>query len=246
MRLLLSSSVKLASFLLFALASCGAQAMTVAPLILELSSGVSNRTAEIVVRNENASATSIEIETFRVELDENGSQRRTSVENDFLVFPPARMIKPFGAQVFKIQWVGAPLAKSQTYIFAVNQLPVAMPETKSGFQLVFNFEVIANIAPPSGTRSLDVLSSEVISQGGKRFPSLLLSNTGNVHARLSEATLTLRSGNWSKVLMPGELQQRLGVAVVQPGKKRRFTINVELPQNAAQVTAEISYEKALR
>ncbi len=246
MRSLFSSKLYLVSCIVIALGSARAQAMMVTPLILDMSSGVSNRNAEFVVRNDGASPTSIEIETFQIELDESGAQKRTPAPADFLIFPPARMIKPFGAQVFKVQWAGAPLTKSRTYIFAVNQLPVEMPDEKSGFQVVFNFDVIANIAPPTGTRSLDILSSGVVTEGGKRFPSLLISNSGNVHAKLSDLTLVLRSGSWSQVLPPAELQQRLGVAVVQPGKKRRFKINVELPKDAAQVVAEISYEKALR
>ncbi len=231
--------------LLAALFAAGeAHALGVTPLIVELSSGASNRTTQIVVENDNATDTPIEIETFRVELDENGGQHLTPAPSDFLIFPPARMLKPHSKQVFRIQWVGAPLAKSQTYIFAVDQLPVTMPKEKSGVQILFNFDVIANVAPPSGTRSLDVLAAETVMDGGKRYASLLIGNSGTMHAKLSDATLTLRSGSWSQTLTPGELQLRLGAAVVQPGKRRRFRIPVELPAQASSVTAQLAYAKA--
>ena len=221
-----------------------ARALGVTPLVVELSSGAANRTTQIVVENDNATDTPIEIETFRVELDENGGQHLTAAPSDFLVYPPSRMLKPHSKQVFRIQWVGAPLTKSQTYIFAVNQLPVTMPKEKTGVQILFNFDVIANVAPPSGTRSLDVLAAETVMEGGKRYASLLISNSGTVHAKLSDATLTLKSGSWSQTLTPGELQLRLGAAVVQPGKRRRFKIPVELPAQASSVTAQLAYAKA--
>ena len=221
-----------------------ARALGVTPLVVELSSGASNRASQIVVDNDNATDTPIEIEIFRVELDENGGQHLTPAPLDFVVFPPSRMLKPHSKQVFRIQWVGAPLAKSETFIFAVNQLPVKMPAEKSGVQILFNFDVIANVAPPSGTRSLEVLAAETVMEGGKRYASLLIGNSGNVHAKLSDATLTLRSGGWSQTLTSGELQLRLGAAVVQPGKRRRFRIPVELPAQASSVTAELAYPKA--
>jgi P pilus assembly chaperone PapD len=223
-----------------------ARALGVTPLIVELSSGASNRTTQIMVENDNSSDTPIEIEIFLVDLDENGGQHLTPAPSEFVVFPPSRMLKPHSKQVFRVQWAGAPLAKSQTFIFAVNQLPVKMPGDKSGVQVLFNFDVIANVAPPSGTRSLEVLAAETVTEAGKRYASLLIGNSGNVHAKLSDATLTLRSGSWSQTVTPGELQLRLGAAVVQPGKRRRFRIPVELPAQASAVTAEIAYPKGVK
>lgn len=228
---------------------CGlneAQALGVTPLVLELSSGAANRSAQIVVNNDSAAPTPIEIRAFRAELDESGHVQLAQAPSDFIIFPPSKILAPHSKQVFKVQWAGAPLAKSHTYALVVDQLPVAMPNSASGLQVVFNFEVIANVSPPSGTRSLDVLSSSIVTVNGKRFASLLLSNPGNVHAKLSDANVTLQSGSWSKLVGSADLQQRLGVAIVQPGKKRRFVIPVELPANATSVSAQISYEKALR
>jgi fimbrial chaperone protein len=231
----------LAFFGFFASVS-GANALGVTPLVLELSSGSANRTAQIIVENDSASDTPLEIEVYKVELDENGGQQRSPAKSNFLVFPPTRMLKPHSKQVFKIQWVGGALAKSETYILGVNQLAVEMPDAKSGVQVVFNFDIIANVSPPSGTRKLDLVSTSTVTESGKRYPSLLLSNSGNIHAKLSSASLTLTSGNWSKTLTAAELQLRLGAAIVQPGKKRRFLIPVELPAQAATVAASLSYD----
>ncbi len=224
-----------------------AYGLGVTPLIFELNSGdPSKRATQILVNNDSDRDAPIEVVVFRAELDEDGNQKLKPAPSDFLVFPPTRMLKPHSQQVFRVQWVGPALAKSQTYVLSVNELPVAMPADKSGYKIVFSFDVIANVSPLSGTRTLDIVSSGITIEKGKRYPSLLVSNSGNAHAKLSEATLTLRSGSWSKTLTSGELQLGLGIALVQPGKRRRFKIPVELPLEVKSVAAEISYDKTLR
>ena len=235
------------SFICLVLLSAAAQhadAMGVTPLVLELRSGSENRSAQIVVNNDSAADTPVELTIFRVELDESGQQHNTPASSNFIVFPPMRLIPPHGKQVFKIQWAGPPLAKSQTYSFFVRQPHVKMPDTQSGVQLDFQFQVIVNVAPPSGTRTLDLRSSSVAAANGKRYASLLIGNSGNIHAFLGDATVTLRSGSWSQTLLPGDIQRMIGLGTVQPGKNRRFTIPVELPAAATSVTAEINYSQA--
>ena len=223
-----------------------ASALGVTPLVLELRSGSDNRSAQIVVNNDSASDTPIELAIFRVELDEAGQQHSTQASSDFVIFPPMRLIPPHGKQVFKIQWAGGPLAKSQSYSFFVVQPHVKMPDTQSGVQIEFQFQVLVYVAPPSGTRSLDLRSASVSTLNGKRHASLLVSNAGNVHAFLGDATVTLRSGSWSRTLVPGDLQRLIGLGTVQPGKSRRFAIPVDLPADAGSLTADISYNGTFR
>jgi P pilus assembly chaperone PapD len=242
-----------ANFKVIALACCsalfgvnGAAALSVAPLVLELSSGSANRSAQFLVENDSASSKPVEVAVYEVEVAENGEQRRRPASSDFLIFPATRLLAPHSRQLFKVQWVGNPLPKSKTFIFALNELPVKMPEQKSGVQVIFNFDIIANVAPPSGTHTLDVVSSGLVNQNGHRYPSLLLSNTGNAHAKLSDAVVTFRVGAWSRTLTPGELQSLLGAALVQPGRRRNFVIPVDVPAQASAFTVEISYPKNLK
>ncbi len=218
-------------------------ALGVAPLVLEIGSGPQDRTAQIIVENDSANDVPIEIQISRVEIDENGGQHLDAAPSQFLVMPPARMLKPHTKQVFRIQWTGAPLTSSQSFIFSVNQLPVKMPESESGVQFIFSFDVFANVAPPSGTHTLDIVSSAIVTENGKRYPSLLLTNKGNIHSKLGDATLALKAGAWSRTITSGEMQMLLGGGLVQPGKRRRFVIPVELPSQAANLVAEVTYDK---
>ena len=221
-----------------------AAAIGVTPLVLELRSGSENRTAQIVVNNDSAADTPIELNISRVELDESGGQHSIPASSDFIIFPPMRLVPPHGKQVFKIQWAGAPLEKSQSYSFFVVQPHVKMPDTQSGVQIEFQFQVLVYVAPPSGTRTIELRSSSVTAVSGKRYASLLVGNSGNVHAFLGDATVTLHSGSWSRTLLPGDIQKLIGLGTVQPGKNRRFTIPVEVPPEASSLAAEISYSGA--
>lgn len=223
-----------------------AEAMSVAPLVLEMGSGASNRTAQFLVENDSASSKPVEVTVFEVELLENGEQRRSPASSEFIIFPATRMIPPHTKQLFRVQWAGSPLANSRTFVFALNEIPVKMPEEKTGVQVVFNFDIVANVAPPSGSRTLDIVSSEVVNRNGRRYASFLFSNSGNVHAKLSDATVVLKSGSWTKTVTPGELQLLLGAGLVQPGKRRRLIIPVDLPAQATSVAADISYQKTLK
>ncbi len=232
------------SLVLYAAAAQRAAAIGVTPLVLELRSGSENQAAQIVVNNDSAADTPIELAIYRVELDESGGQHSTPASSDFIIFPPMRLIPPHGKQVFKVQWAGAPLQKSQSYSFFVVQPHVKMPDTQSGVQIEFQFQVLVYVAPPSGTRTLDLRSSSVTAVNGKRYASLVVGNAGNVHAFLGDATVTLRSGSWSRTLLPGDIQRMIGLGTVQPGKNRHFTIPVDVPAEASGLVAEISYNGA--
>lgn len=233
------------SLVLFAAAAQRAAAIGVTPLVLELRSGSEGRSAEIVVNNDSAASTPIELTIYRVELDESGEQHSTPASSDFIIFPPMRLIPPHGKQVFKIQWAGAPLQKSQSYSFFVLQPHVKMPDAQSGVQIEFQFQVLVYVAPPTGTRALALRSSSLAAINGKRYASLLVSNSGNVHAFLGDATVTLHSGAWSRTLLPDDIQRMIGLGTVQPGKNRRFTIPVDVPAGASNLAAEITYNGAL-
>ena len=229
------------SLALVVIAGRRAEAVGVVPVVLELRSGGEGRTAQIVVNNDSAANSPVELSIERVEIEEDGVQHRIPANADFAMVPEMRLIPPHSKQVFKIQWANAPLAKSQSYSLMVLQPNVKLPDRQGGVQVDFQFEVLVFVAPPSGTRALDIQASSLTAVGGKRYASVLVGNSGNIHAFLSDATITLRSGSWSRTVLPNELQRLIGVGTVQPGKKRRFTIPIELPAEASGLTTDISY-----
>ena len=69
-------------------------------------------------------------------------------------------------------------------------------------------------------------------------------NQSNVHGLLPQGTVRLAGGDWSETLPPGLLSESLGSGLVQPGKRRRFVLPVDVPQGVASVRA--SFEMSPR
>lgn len=221
-----------------------AKAMSVKPIVLDMTTSGSANRGQLSVVNDASHPLPVEIVISRIELDDDGRVTDQPAGDEFLIFPPQALVPPGATQNFRIQWVGDPeIAKSQSYVFSVNQVPVKMPEGKSGVQIVFNFATIVNIAPPNGSSAIDLVSSGVGKDDkGKSRPAVTVKNPGNIHAKLTDATIKLSGGGWSETLRPEQLRQTMGVGLVQPGKTRKFLLPVELPEGVTQLTASIDYK----
>ncbi len=223
-------------------------AMGVNPVVMEMSSTGRSSKGSIRVVNDGKNRLPVEIVISRVELNHNGEQTLKPAGEEFLIFPPQALVPPGATQNFRVQWVGRPdIAKSQSYIFSVNQVPVKMPKGKSGVQLVFNFGTVVNVGPPTGTPSIKLIKSEINrDKKGTRRPAVTLRNNSNVHARLSDATVKLSGEGWSETMTPAILRQKLGVGLIQPGKTRRLVLPIELPSKVKNIQAVVEYKPSKR
>jgi fimbrial chaperone protein len=217
------------------------QAMTVSPMQVEMISVGTRSHARVSVVNNSQYPMPVEAVMSRLTLDESGKQTATKAGEDFLIMPPQAMIQPGATQIFRIQWLGDPaLARSESFMLFVNQIPVKQPEGKSGLQFVTSMGVMINVAPATGAPQLKVVATGVTTgKDGKRYPSITVENPSNTHALLPSASVHLASGNWSSTLNSNDIADRLGIGLVQPGRRRRFTLPVELPSNVAKVNASI-------
>lgn len=229
----------LAAVLVFLSAPAGA--VSVSPLVVDMSAAGKGARSALTVLNDAKSALPVELRIFRLDLGLNGETKRTPADNDFIVFPPQAMIKPGASQVFRLQWAGEPdIAKSRSYIFSVNQLPVQTAKAASGVQVVFNFSVVVNVAPLSGNAKIEAISAEVSKDGkGEPRAAVTVENKGNRHGYFSDLSLTLTSGGWRHTIPAAELKQLLGIGLVLPGKQRRFLLPVDLPPGASTLSAAL-------
>jgi fimbrial chaperone protein len=218
--------------------------MSVAFLVPETTIAGAASKGGFVVVNDSEKSLSVEIDVLRINLDENGNFASEPARDKFLIFPRRADVPPGSRQKFFVQWVGDPHIKtSQSYIISVNEVPTMMPKGRSGVQVVFNFTAVMNIAPMTGSSAIILLNSGVENDDkGKSRPTVTVQNPGNIHAKLTDATITLSGGGWSKTMTPDELRRSMGLGLVQPGNTRRFLLPVDLPPNVKDVTASIRYE----
>lgn len=218
-----------------------AQALTVTPVQLELAAAGSQSRATVSVVNNSATPLPIEAVIEAVNLDETGVPKPAGGTEDFLIMPPQALIPPGATQNFRVQWLGEPgLDTSRSFMLYMNQVPVKMPKGKSGVQVVMSMGVMINVAAAQGVPSLRLVGTGVTNdKSGARRPVITVENPSNVHALLPQSTIRLAGGGWSTTLTPAMLDDRLGIGLVQPGKRRRFVLPVELPANVNTVQASV-------
>ena len=67
----------------------------------------------------------------------------------------------------------------------------------------------------------------------------MVENATRVHALLQNATIQLSSGSWSQTLTPSMINDKIGLGLVQPGKRRRVVLPIDLPADVKSVQANI-------
>ncbi len=200
---------------------------------------------QVTVTNDGKDQLPVEITIQKLALSETGERVLSKAPDSFLVFPPQALIKPGATQVFRVQWVGEPmLAESESYMMSVNQIPVKMPAGKSAVQIVMSFGVVINVAPPQGLPALKLVGTgvETDKKTGKRHPTITVENPTKIHALLPQSTVAVSGGGWSHSFSQTELREKVGIGLVQPGKRRKFILPVELPANVPSVQASLDFK----
>lgn len=218
-----------------------ASAMAVEPMLLDISTAGQKAQQSFKVVNNGTAPLPVEIAIARLELGLDGEQKVAPGGEEFLVYPAQAMIPKGGTQVFRVQWIGDPdIPKSRTYRFNVSQVPVKLPKDQSGIQIVMSFGVTVNVAPPQGKWDLVVTAAApVTAKDGKRVAAVTVKNPGNKHAYLRNAAVSLTGSGWSAQISPGEIAQKVGLGIVQPGKERRFLLPVEVPSAVSSIQASV-------
>lgn len=235
-------SVTLTVFVLMMAASGISHAMSVTPLSLELTS--SGGRDQVAVTNDNDSPLPVEVTVQTLSVDENGENAlKAGGDEEFVIFPQQALIPPGGTQMFRVQWVGEPLlTESRSFIVSFDQIPVRMRLEKGqiGAQTVYGFGVVVNVAPPEGQPDLKVVATGVASgKDGKRHPQITVENASKTHGLLSQANIEVAAGNWSARMSAFEVRNNVGIGLVQPGKRRKFLLPVEVPAGAANVQVRL-------
>ncbi len=223
-------------------------AMTVQPVVINLSTAGRTMSQVVTVENTFATPLPVEIRIQELNLGEDGVQPTGSDPGDLLVFPAQALIQPGQTQTFRVQYVGNPdLARSKHYYVTVAQLPVQMPQGQSAIQILYNFQVLVSVAPTGARPALAVTGAEVgRNADGKPVPAITVTNNSPAHGYLSNGRLRIvqRDAAGHEVFrrsMGGpEIQQTIGFGLIGAGQTRRVLIPIELPTEAGTVEAQFS------
>lgn len=234
--------------LMTSLSAASVSAMSVTPIIIDMTPTGRNARSEIAVENTAIGDIPVAISVSEAFINEKGEVQTKEADDQFLVYPAQALIKPNSKQNFRVQWVGDPeLQLGRTFIFSVAQQPVALPDGVSGIQILYNFEVIVSVSPEKGKPELGVLESKFETIDGKRRATIKIKNTGVSHGYLSGSKIKLEAKDkqgqivWSKSFDPEEIGQYVGAGIMQPGAIRVFTLPFDLPEGGETLSVALKY-----
>jgi P pilus assembly chaperone PapD len=232
--------------LIAALAPTSSYAMRVTPIQLEMTSAGTASRGAVTVTNNSSEPLPLEVSVQHMTQDEDGNRKLSAGgESEFLLLPPQALIPPGATQVFRVQWLGEPLlAESQSFILYITQVPVKLPAGKNAaVQVVVSMGCMINVAPPQSIPDLKIAAVGIETDNkGKRRPFVTVQNPTRVHALLPQSRLRLSGGGWSKELTASDLSEKVGIGLVQPGKRRKFVLPVDVPDRVTSIQALIEFK----
>lgn len=233
--------------LAFVVAPPVARALTVQPVVIDLKPTGHASSATVTVQNSFTTPLPVELTVQALDFDENGVRETGKDDGNLLIFPAQTLIAPLQTQAFRIQWVGEPeLKKSQHYYVTVAQLPVQLPEGQSAIQVLYNFQVLVNVAASVGGPDISVVSASIgKNTKGEPVPLLVVKNAGNSYGYLSRTRIRITykdaagKQTFSQVMTPEQIQQRVGFGLIGPEATRKVTLPVVLPGADGAVNVEL-------
>ncbi len=227
-----------------------AWAMTVQPVMINLTTTGRGMSQVVTVENTFATTLPVELRVQELKVTENGVELTGVDPGDLLVFPPQALIEPGQTQSFRVQYVGDPdLAASKHYYITVAQLPVKLPEGQSAIQILYNFQVLVSVGPAGVKPSLSVQSAAVgRNADGKPVPVITVANSSAAHGYLSNGRLRIVQKDaegkeiFRRSLSGPEIQQTIGFGLIGANQSRVVQIPVELPSDAGTVEAAFNAE----
>lgn len=223
-------------------------AMTVQPVAVDLRMAGRESSAPIRVENNGPNPLPVEIRVVETEFGPDTVRASDRVTDDVIAFPPQAIIPPGGTQVFRMQYVGAPDGERSRHFYAeVAQQPVELPEGQSAIQILYNFQVMVNVASMvAGDPRLTITGSEIVTNGeGKPVVAFTVNNASLNYGYLSAGTLQIRHTDASgretlrRSMATNDIQQNIGYGLIGPETTRRFVTAIELESADGQL--EVSY-----
>lgn len=227
-----------------------AWAMTVQPVMINLTTSGRGMSQVITVENTFATPLPVELRVQELKVTENGVELTGVDPGDLLVFPPQALIEPGQTQSFRVQYVGDPdLAASKHYYITVAQLPVTLPEGQSAIQILYNFQVLVSVGPDGVKPALAIQSASIGSNAeGKPVPVITVSNASAAHGYLSNGRLRIIQKDadgkeiFRRSLSGPEIQQTIGFGLIGANQSRIVQLPIELPSGGGTVEAAFNAE----
>jgi fimbrial chaperone protein len=211
----------LAFFLMFLLVGVAASAFSISPMSLSFSPSGENTIQSFRLTNNSSDSLAIKVYVVSRQMAIDGTETLKPADDLFVVYPARVVLAPNAIQVVKVQWKGPPdVSMEQNFRIVAEQLPVDFGVQKIGnIRILFRYMGTIYISPPNVTPNVVLDSVEKTDKG----LAITLYNKGPAHVLMSNLTLSIKTGEWSKTYSPEELKGFNGENMLA-GLKRTFVV----------------------
>lgn len=219
------------------------QAMDVSPMVAKITPTGAGSSYRMTVRNTSSTPATVEIEVYRMQVDDTGARSLVPEENDIAAFPVQSVIPPNREQVVQVRYLGDPVEEGRMYLVRAAQLPINMQTTNADggagadVQVAFSINTYVFVAPARARASVEV-SAVSRAPNGDILISARNPGTGFAHLREARFTLTTTDGRAHEV---AAADVDVGdVSVIPGGGARQIRVPAALASTiAGDVTASI-------
>lgn len=194
-------------------ASAGpARAYSVQPMEYVLEPSGPKALQRITVANTRETPLNIEVQAFRVDVDEFGARSFTPADDEFLIFPPQVSIGGDRSQVIQVRYTGEPqVAQGRLYVVRIVQTnavelvrqDAANPEVVQKLQVAVNFNTTVFVQPARLEPRLEMV--QPLSADGSGAWQVRVANKGEGVANLARYEWKLKDASGERVLEQREL-----------------------------------------
>lgn len=238
----------LAALMLFTASATPSHALEVSPMVAKLTPTGAGSSYRLTVRNNSATPATVEIEVYRMRVDDKGARSLIPEDDAIVAFPVQSVIPPNRDQIVQVRYVGEPSGgaggEPGMYLVRVGQLPIVMQttgadgEAGADVKVAFTINTYVFVAPANARASVEVT-------GLSRAPNgdilIAARNPGTGFAHLREARFTLTTADGHAHEVPAADVDVGEVSVMAGGASRTIRIPAALAAGAAgDVTAAIA------
>lgn len=219
-------------------------ALLVQPIYVDMRYTGARSNSALRVINDRNRPIMVEVTVSRLDIPEEGAPVYTPIDSDdFLIFPAVATIPANGVQMFRVRWVGDVPPEGKLFALTSSELPGEIQDgDAAAVQLLYAIQSVVAIGPEDARPEIKAVGVER-AVGPENAPgvSILFENEGRLHGQVAQATIMLKSGDWSRRLEPTDMSNAVGLGVIPAGQKRKLFVPVTgVPEaGALSVSADI-------
>jgi fimbrial chaperone protein len=206
-----------------------ASAMQVSPMVTQITPSGPRSSYRMAIRNDSAVPITVEVVSFKLEVDDDGGQALTEDPGDLIAYPPQSIIPPGREQLVNVRYVGeADITSPKMYVVRAAQLPIKLSEAQGGaasdtaeVKVAFNINTHVFVSPPDAEPEIRVVSVRR-AENGDALISVI--NDGAGVARLRRARYLIADAGGREVNVPTAEVQLGQVSALPGGRSRRIRV----------------------